>query len=493
MDLQSVRKALSWSVAENAGLAAVSVLVLVVVARQLPAADFGTFAVVLAVVEFGSLLVTAFFHDALIQRQQPTWREYSSAFWCTMAAALAFVLLCLAGGGLIEGITRDDRSRTLLAIVAMAVPAQALASIEVIRLRKEMRMRPLALASLASRSVGAALCMLALWLGAGIWALALQHVGTAVINGAIVLRTTRPRYAWELSAAALGPLLRFALTAFTAQLMGFSVRRVFTLLCALYMSAQLIGYLSMGLRITDTIWALVAVAVGQVALPMWAGLRAWPERITKVFCDAGAVLVVAVALAFGLLAALAPDLMRIVFGERWLPAAPFVAITAACVPLQAIRLLLQSLITATGRPGLNVRAGIAELITLAVSIPLLQSSGLMGAAYAWLLREVVVCMWLSLQVGKLGTLTPSAPWKAAAPGLVAMLVMLAACEVVRRLVVNPQWPAAATLLAVMLVGMVVFSAAALLLDRHLIERFRRVLLGRGAAASSPKPVTDPGE
>jgi O-antigen/teichoic acid export membrane protein len=182
-----------------------------------------------------------------------------------------------------------------------------------------------------------------------------------------------------------------------------------------------------------------------------------------------------------------------VFGERWLPAAPFVAVTAACVPLQAIRLLLQSLITATGRPGLNLQAGAAELITLAVSIPLLQSSGLMGAACAWLLREVVVCMWLSLQVSKLGTLAPSAPWKAAAPGLVAMLVMLAACELFRRLVVNPQWPAAATLLAVMLVGTVAFSAAALLLDRQLIARFRRVLLGRGASASPPTPAAEPGE
>ena len=384
---RAARSAL-WSAVENGGLALVSFSSLIVYARFLSAAEFGLFSIVLALVELLDVLVGMLFHDVLVQKRQVTARHFDAAFTLTMLLSVGLFAACWLLAPTFAGLVHNSQASKVLAFTALRFPCTAIGATIVAQQRRELSFKVLALRSLLGRVSGAALGILLVALGAGVWGLVAQQVLIA-LTGSLVLwlgAQRRPRFLFGL--AEIRELIGFGASAVGALFVGFAVKRLFTIVAGVMLGNELAGYLNIGFRAVDVLWAIAATAVGQVALPVLARLQTDPQRLKRAYHAAVEFTCLVLYPCFWGIAFIAPEVVELLFGARWLASSPYVTALALLTVVQAPRLLITPMLTAVGRPREPlVGLAVETVVTLGLFVAV-GARSLPWAVAIWIVREV---------------------------------------------------------------------------------------------------------
>jgi O-antigen/teichoic acid export membrane protein len=391
VDRARAARSTMWSAVENGGLALISFSSLIVYARYLSAAEFGLFSIVLALVELLDVLVNMLFHDVLVQKREVTPLHFDTAFTSTMVLSLALFGTCWALAPTFAGLVHNSHAAGILAWTALRFPCSALGAIIVAQQRRDLAFQVLAFRSLLGRISGAVLGIGLVALGAGIWGLVAQQLLIALIGSVVLWLSANRRPRVRFSSRAFRDLIGFGASAMGALFLSFGVRRVFTIVAGVRLGNEAAGFLNIGFRAVDVLWAIASTAVSQVALPVLARLQTEPERIKSAYRSAIELICFVLYPCFVGIALVAPEVVELLFGVRWLPSSPYVTTLALLTVAQAPRLLITPTLTAVGRPR-EPMIGIA--VELAVMLGLLFTLGspvlsLTAAVGIWIAREFV--------------------------------------------------------------------------------------------------------
>jgi O-antigen/teichoic acid export membrane protein len=463
-------KSLVWSTVENGGLAIISFVSLIVYLRFLSAADFGLFSAALALVELLGVLITMLFHNALVQRLDVTDLHFDTAFSATMALSLIMALGCWAMAPAFAAMIHQPSATRVLSWMCLVFPCSGVSATLVARQRRHFEFRALALRSLIGRLVGGGIGIAAAFLGAGLWSLVLQQVLIAAI-GSFVLWVTSEK----------NPRLRFRYTEFK-QLIGFgvlsmgglflstSIRRVYTILASSLLGVEAAGYLNLSFRVVDVFWAIAATAVSQVALPMLAGIQSDPARFKRAYQGATQFSCLVLYPCFVGLGSVAPDIVEVLFGRRWLPGSPYVTVLGFLVLLQAPRLLITPVLTALGRPRDTLVGLVAELLFMLGVTWSLGMTSLPWAIAIWVASECVLAQVSSWMLKRASGYTVVDQFHGVLKPFFASLVM-AAAVIEARLQLLANFGPILRLTVLLPLGAIVFAGAISSLDRRLVSDF----------------------
>src|SRR5258706_11218179 len=459
-------KSLVWSTVENGGLAIISFVSLIVYLRLLSAADFGLFSTALALVELLGVLVTMLFHNALVQRLDATDLHFDTAFSATMALSLVMALGCWAMAPIFAVMIHQPSAARVLSWMCLVFPCAGVSATLVAWQRRHFAFRALAPRSLIGRLVGGGIGIAAAFMGAGLWSLVIQQILIAVI-GSFVLwvtseNTPRLRFRYD----EFKQLFSFGVLSTGGLFLSSSIRRVFTILASSLLGVEAAGYLNLSFRVVDVFWAIAATAVSQVALPMLAGLQSDAARFKRAYQKSTQFSCLALYPCFVGLGSVAPDVVEVLFGHRWLPSSPYVTVLGFLVLLQAPRLLITPVLTALGRPRDPLVGLFAELIFMLAVTWSLGMTSLPWAIAIWVASECVLAQVSSWELKRatgytvfdqfLGVLQPFFP----------SLVMSAAV-IPTRLQLPAGFGPILRLTLLVPLGAIVFAGAISLFDRPL--------------------------
>jgi O-antigen/teichoic acid export membrane protein len=463
-------KSLAWSMVENGGLAIISFVSLIIYMRLLTVADFGLFSAVLALVELLGVFVTMLFHNVLVQRPDVTEQHFNTAFSASMALSLLMALGCWAIAPLFAASMHQAIAARVLTWMGLVFPCSALSATLVARQRRLFDFRALALRSLVGRAVGGGIGIASAFMGAGLWSLVLQQILIAAVGSIVLWVTADKTPRLQFRYGEFRQMIGFGVLSVSGYLLSFSIRRVFTILASAILGVELAGYLNLSFRVVDVFWTIAATAVGQVALPMLAGLQLEPDRLKRAYQAATQFSCLALYPCFVGLGAVAPEVVDILFGHRWQPSSPYVTVLGFLVLLQVPRLVFSPLLTALGRPRDLLVGLLAELLFL---VGVTWSIGMPSMPWAiglWVASEsvmVVVSSWVmtratgySVLVQFGGVLNP----------LLASLLMAAATIGTRSHLPAELGPLL-RLVVLLPLGALVFAFAIFFLDRPLVKDF----------------------
>jgi O-antigen/teichoic acid export membrane protein len=256
----------------------------------------------------------------------------------------------------------------------------------------------------------------------------------------------------------------------SALLLSSSIRRVFTLLASSFLGVEAAGYLNLSFRVVDVFWAIAATAVGQVALPLLAGLQFEPDRLKRAYQSATQFSCLALYPCFVGLGAVAPEVVDVLFGHRWQPSSPYVTVLGFLVLLQVPRLVFTPLLTAVGRPRDLLVGLIAELlfmlgVTWSIGMPSLPraialwvaSECVLMLVSSWVMRRATGYSYLEQFRGVLNPLLAS--------------VLMAVVIIETRSHLSATLGPVLRLTVLIPLGASIFVLAILLLDRRLVKDF----------------------
>lgn len=394
-------RSLRWTLLESVGLSGLSFIALVFFSRYLSAAEFGIAAVAIAVIQLLTVPVEVLFHDALIRTPEATPRHVNSAFAASLLLGILLTGACWLLAEPFAALIGQPEVGPVLRWMSLSLLAAGCGSALVAMQRRQLQFRTLALRSMIGR-VGSAILGIGLAMaGAGVWSLVAQQVCMVVLATLALwaLAPERPRF--QLSRPELGEMTRFGSVATFFSLLALSSQRVFMIAVAAFLGSAAAGILSLAFRAVDMLRDIVGGAVSQLALPIFARLQESRADLQRTLNAAVRLTTAAMYPLFAGLAVCAPEVVEVVFGPRWLPAAPFVALLAVLTFQFFPRLFSVPIYNAAGQPALPSAALLPQIAFVVAGMLLVGRFSLEAAAAVWagrLLFGLAIDLWLLQRV-----------------------------------------------------------------------------------------------
>lgn len=316
----------AWAVGQSVGSKLASLLCQILIARFLLPEDMGVASMALSV--FGLLLFLnpAIMSDVLIQRRTTLDRDAGPALWLTVLLSLATGAALLATAPLFAAWYRSEAMLGLLALLALRPLAMALQVASLARLRVDFRFGAISAWSIWVAFASSAATVLLAWMGAGAYSIVVPFIAANFALSAAFGRLAPSSLATRPNLVGSRPLLREWVTLCGGQYAHTISLYVDYLILAIFVADAEVGFYFFAFNLSGQLNGIVIYNISLTLQPIFAALKEEPARQMHAFLRAASTLsAVSVPLCL-LQAALADAIIRVVFGERWVPAIPLLTI-----------------------------------------------------------------------------------------------------------------------------------------------------------------------
>lgn len=485
----SAAKSLAWTAFESMTLSGISFLTLIVFAWFLSPVQMGVGAIALGIVQLMIVPVEVLFQDALIQRTYVEEAHFDTAFTVTVALGVAMLGLACACSGLLARAVGIPEVAPVFVGMSFSLIPMSFASVVAARQRRDFEFRSLALRSMVGRMTGAFAGIGLAWWGAGVWALVAQQILLVGLASAVLWMMAERRPRFHFSRRHFGDLIGFGLRSACVMSVNVAVTRVYVLLLGALLGAADVGYINIAFRAVDMLRDVIAGAVAQLALPLFGRLKDGQGGLASSYVEATSFTCLVGFPIFAGISICAPEIVSLLFGPRWLPSVPYVALFGILVLPYFARLYIMPCVAAGGHPQAALPSLLSMIAFLVVGMLLIGRVSLPLAALVWTGRLLLaipidavilrrVC-GIGIRAQTIGIWSP----------LLAVAGMLIALSLERLLLehVSP----VVRMAAMVLPGVIIYVGLMLLLDRLTVLRvlsFFRNALTRPAGHPAERAV-----
>lgn len=305
-----------------------------ILARLLLPEDFGIIAMASLVISLVDVFLDLGVNVALIQKQNPSQDHYNTAWTLRLMQTAAATLLVIVSAPLAAEYFRDPRVTAVLQVLAFSFLLTGTENIGVVTFQKEMRFGLDFRYLFLKRLIGFVATLTAAWLLRSYWALVIGTL-TGRAGGAIlsyVLHPMRPTLSLGKAREIFGVSQWLVLRSIGAY-MNLNLHR---LVVGRRENAGIMG----AYTLADEIALLPSVALlgplNRVLLPAFVEVKENRQELKRMFLLAQAVqMLIGIPAAVGL-ALVAHDAVRLLIGDNWLPAVPFIQWLAVANAVVAI-------------------------------------------------------------------------------------------------------------------------------------------------------------
>ena len=380
---QKSRRAFHWYYAGAVARIVLSFGTNILLARLLGPVPFGEMALVLIVVSVGNLVSNAGIPAALVQRPTLTKTDIRVAFTLQMLVGAAISLLVWSTAPAIAALFAHPILAPLLRTSAPVFLLQAFGSTASALLQRQHRARTLQTAFLLSYAIGfLGLAIPMALLGQGVWALIAAQLVQAGANSALLYSKVRHSIVPRLRSSS-GGLLSFGAKVLVANLCSWGILNLDNALVGRFWGSFQLGLYSRAFSLAQTPADTVTSSVQQVLLPSVAQADERRARLCDIHAAIFGFVLLLLGPVFASMAATPGLVIRGLYGEAWIAAAPLFRPLALAIPLHAAMAIAGPMLMARGRPQLETACQFISLL-------------LAGAVYGWAVAYSVV--WLSWAV-----------------------------------------------------------------------------------------------
>lgn len=419
-------------------------LATLVLTRLLAPEDFGVFALAGFFFSFINLRPKIGIGYAFAQRKETTGKLAGSYLALDVSAGLATLLLSAAAVPVLRVFGYPwDVALVVLAFAGVGISDSVTGTAWVL-LEKELHFGRASAVNSVMFPLSYAPAFYLAVRGGGFWSLIAQNATYALLLLVGMWWTSRRclphiwRLHWQFDRETAIGLLRFGVVVGVAGMANMFVGQLDNFLVGTFVGLATLGFYERAYRIAQWPTALVTGVISRTAFYTYARLQSDPLRVQRaVTMTLWLITALALPLALAIFVA-APDLIRLLYGDRWLQSSLFLRFLIAYSVIRPLLDDVGSLFVAIGRPRLTAVVSITQAITLAavgtaltlrfgapgtcVAVGVTFSIGLL-LTYRYAVRLIAIRLWDALG------------W----PAVAALVTMLGYFILVRPLIVGT-WP-----------------------------------------------------
>lgn len=372
-------KGFSWNVAGNLLRSLAGFVINILLARLLGPEPFGIVALALLIVSIGNLIIESGLGAALIQKKEIDKQDVAFVFTLQMSLGTLLTVLVI---GLAPWLARQFFTPTatpVLRIMALMLVFQSFAQVPAALLRRRLDFKRVQIAQLVSFFVGFLGLGIPMALaGMGVWSLVAAQVVQSGLNALILFLFSRHTVAFTLSGSR--QLLSFGIRVLGANIANWLIQYLDQVVVGRQFGVQNLGYYNRAYFLGSTP-ATIALTSAQTSL-FSAVSRLGPSPETqRLFKSMMNFFAIVFFPAYWFVALESETIIRIIYGQEWLPAASLLKPLSVAFPIFMLMGLQGPVLNGLGMPGAETR--IQWITALFAGIVLWIASSISLTAVAW--------------------------------------------------------------------------------------------------------------
>ena len=393
--------ALIWSYAGALSKVLAQLVIQVALARILGPLAFGQAAMVLVFLGFGWLLADGGFGSALIQKAELADADIAFALGWVLLISVLIGAILFGLAPLIASLLKDPAYVSLLRACGVLVPLLALSNIPMSLLRRTLDMKRVQFLNIGSYLVGMGIVGLGLaFAGYGAWSLLIGFAVQTVII--LVCGYAAVKFPIRVTLKGDRALRSFGFSVLATNMANWAIDNIDRLIIGKLWGSVSLGEYSAASNLSRAPASILVGAVQSVVFSAASRVQDDLARVRRGFVSATSLVLLMTCPVFAFLALHGELVMHLLYGERWLNAAPLFGALCVAVPSYALVSVVGPTLWAVGavRSELRIQLLVAGLLVAGLyalaGFPLLQVVWLIPTVYA--VRSILLLTALARRI-----------------------------------------------------------------------------------------------
>lgn len=437
-----------------------------VVIRILNPSDYGLMTIAEMMMGFAALFQEMGLYSAMVQKRDLTERQIEQSFGLLIIANIAIYAVVFMFAPVFASFFDDPRLTNIVRVLGIQFPLAAVGVVQDAMLSRSMNFKRKSIVNVAV-IIGGGFTTLGFALsGAGVWALVYGAlVGSFIRPVGLALAAQhwcQPRF----SRTGMADMVRFGGFVTASKLIWYIYSQADVFIIGKLLGKEILGYYSIGLQLASLPMQKTSSLLSQVGLAAYSSVQQDIGVVRSHFCKAVRILSFISFPVFWGIASIAPDLVAVVLGNRWMPAVVPLQLLSLLMPLRMVSHSGTGALEAIGKPQIGTSNSLVALLIMPPAFFVgAYYGGLTGVCIAWLVAYPVVrVIQLRSALPPIG-MTIGEYFLAMAGPALGGLVMYLAVILARETIADPFLKPALGLVFLCSVGALVYAAFMWLLRR----------------------------
>jgi O-antigen/teichoic acid export membrane protein len=391
---------LAWTFTQQFSNQLISFIVSIILARFLGPAEFGLIGMLAIFISIGNTLMDSGLTSSLIRTPDADQRDYSTVFIINICGSIVFYLILYLAAPAIASFYKHDILTALIRVYALIFIIQAFVGVQSTRLTKKLNFKTQLLIQIPSLLGGGILGIVLAKLGYGPWSL----VWMSLLQSSISTILHWVYAGWYPSFILDKKLFKyhfsFGYKLAISSLAQTFYNNIYTLIIGRYFSAVQVGLYTRSLSLRQLPISNLTTALGKVSFPMFASINNEDVRLKAAYKRLMQQLVFWLSPFLILLAIVALPFIRILLGDKWLPAVPYFQILCIAGIMYPLKFNL-NILQVKGRSDILMKLEIVKKTYGIAAVIAAVQFGILGLLYCQLLLDVLEFFVNSFYCGRM--------------------------------------------------------------------------------------------
>lgn len=354
--------ALFWKLLERGGRACLELILQIILARLLAPDQFGALAIMLVFINVGNVIVQSGLNTAIVQSPNIDDRDCSTVFWLSFVISVLLYAVVFICAPLIASFYAMPILVWPLRVLCLILVVNSFNSIQIAIVQRNLEFNKLFRSSLTSALISGITGIILAMYGAGLWALVIQQVFTQVFNCLFLYTQVRwfPKIVFDNKRAVY--FFSYGWKLLVSGLLNRVYESLSDLIIGKQFSASTLGLVSQGKKYPQAIGSLLDGAIQPVMLSAVAHVQDdlnYVKRLVRRALKTSTYLIVPCMTLFTIVA---EPIVRLLLGEQWLPAVPFLQMYCFMYALLPIHTSNLQALNGMGRSDLFLKLEIVKKV-----------------------------------------------------------------------------------------------------------------------------------
>lgn len=312
-----------WASIDRIGTMALQFIVNLILARLLMPKDFGYIGMLAIFISVSQTLVDGGFGSALIQKKEPTQKDYSTIFyWNLIFSVILYVVLYVAAPYValffkLPLLSKILRTQGLILIV------NALVIVQNNRLRKQLAFQTIALINIGSLLAASVIAIYVAYKGFGVWSLVIMQLMYGFLQNCLLWGVVRWVPDWTFSFESLKNLFGFGGYLLAANILQVICLNMQGIIIGRKFSATQMGFYTQAKKLDDVGSATLPNIIVQVIFPVYSQFQNNKQKLQELLGMSVRIISYLIFPLMLLLILISEPLIVFLYGEKWLPCVPY--------------------------------------------------------------------------------------------------------------------------------------------------------------------------
>ncbi len=361
-DVGRNRRGVAWSAIERFGIQISQFVVSVILARMLLPEDYGVIAMLSIFMVTATALVDSGMAQALIQRQERTERDLTTALIFNIAIAVVIYAAIYFAAPYIAQFYNTPQLCAVARIFSLCIIINSLGVVQLALITISLDFKRQAIASLLGVVTGGVVAIFMAYRGWGVWSLVAQQIicDTTRITIIWIMSKWHPTGAFSIDS--LRSLSRFGSRIMASGIIHVIYVNLYPLIIGRYFSPTALGLFNRATTIGALPSSSISTIVERALYPILCERQGRREEAIETLWRYLRMVCFGVFPAMVGLSILARPTILVLLGERWAGVAPLLSIIAIAYMFDPVMKLMGSIIKSQGHSDDFLRAEVLKKI-----------------------------------------------------------------------------------------------------------------------------------